>query len=96
MNNSMPILRLELEGMKHAILHAFREMSIATDSMVQEEVEKFCRPENLQHIISSEVSRVVRASIEGEVRDFFSYGAGGKYIKKLTREAISASLNEEV
>lgn len=92
MNTGVPIMRLELEGMKHSILHAFSQMSVATDAMVQVEVEKFCQPERLQEIIAQEVGRVLKASIENEVRSFFSYGDGGTYIKELTKLAIASSL----
>lgn len=90
MNNGMPILRLELEGMKLSFLRAFQELSVQTDAMVKSAVEDFCRPERLQKIIDDEVNRTLKAAIEKEVETFFRYGDGSELIKLLTRKALES------
>ena len=73
---SIPVVRLEVEYMKHAILHAFTEHTMKVDEDVKRAVEYFCRPENIQAIVGKAVNDVLKSAIEDEIRNFFMYGAG--------------------
>ena len=49
--DQMPIIRLELQGMKHAILHAFSEEQEEISKAVDAALEEMIRPENIAKIV---------------------------------------------
>jgi hypothetical protein len=91
--NSMPIIRLEVEGMKMAILNAFHAQHVEIDTYVQKELERFCAPENLRRVVGKHVDTVVEAAIRDSLESFFRYGAGKKLI---TAWMLSILRNEEI
>ena len=67
-DNSIPVVRLEVEYMKHTILHAFTEHSLKVDEDVKRAVDHFCRPENIQAIVKGAVDSVLKEAINSEIR----------------------------
>lgn len=90
--NGMPIIRLELDGMKIAILHAFSEFQAATDAQVKAAMEKFCSPENVQRIVERCVEQEMKHAIEREIRNFFQLGAGRKFLAAAVAKKLSESM----
>lgn len=78
----LPIVRLEVEYMKHTILHAFTQHQMQLDQSVRAAVEKFCEPNHINCIVANAVDRTMRDVIAKEVESFFRYGAGGDVIKE--------------
>lgn len=93
--SGIPIIRLELEGMKLAILHAFSEYQAGTDQAVKEAMEKYCSPENLARIVDQCVERELRAAIEKEIASFFQYGAGRQFLAAAVKQKLSESIGGE-
>lgn len=75
---NMPILRLELEGMKHSIAMAFTEYHMQVEQDVQEAIKNFCTPENLKGIINQEVQKAVTDCIQSAIKGYFSWGGEGR------------------
>jgi hypothetical protein len=86
--NGIPVIKIELEHMKHSILHAFSQHVADTDSMVKSAVEKFCTPENLQRILDNQVEAVLKAAIQEEVGTFFRYGDGRAFLRKAVTDQL--------
>lgn len=88
----IPIIRLELESMKHSIYAAFSEHAASMDLDIKASVEAFCTPGNPKGIIKDQVDRVLKAAIEDEIKSFYAYGDG----RKIIREAVQKRLLEDI
>lgn len=89
---SIPIIRFEVEGMKHSLMIALREHSALMDSQVQQAVEDFCKPENIDMVMRNMVNEQMKRAVEEEVRNFFSYGDG----RRAVRDAVHATLSKDL
>lgn len=88
---NVPIIRLEVEGMKHAMLQALSNYHVQMDQEVKAAVEAYCTPENLSHILHKEVYQQLDFAVKEEVRRFFDYSGNGR---AAVREAVENYLNE--
>lgn len=93
-NSGIPFIRLELEGMKHSIIHAFGELQVNQDQMVRDAVAKFCTPENLQGMLDSIVRDTLTYEIKQAVTDFYRYREGRDLVKKLVQERLAEGSTE--
>ena len=85
---SIPVIRLEVSYMKHAILHAFSAHTLKVDASVKKAVEEFCTPENIETIVKRAVDTALNDAIKEEIRRFYEYGAGRAYIAEAVRERL--------
>ncbi len=90
-DSGVPIIRLEVEGMRHAILTAFTEQAVKTDAYVRAEVERYCAPANIEQIIRTAAREALDSAIKQEVDSFFRYGEG----RKAVAAAVKAKLLEK-
>lgn len=87
----IPIIKLEVEGMRHTVYHALSEHAAAMDESVKAAVDAFCTPENIDSIVRGAVMEHMNAAVKEEVRDFFRYNGAGR---KAVREAVIQHLDE--
>lgn len=86
---SFPVVRLELESMRHSILHAFSETQLKTDELVKAVVSRVCTPEYIEQKLQTEVYRALDDAISKEVDRFFRYTSEGQEIvQKAVKEKI--------
>jgi hypothetical protein len=85
---STPIIRLEVEGMKHGILVALSEYAAKVDADIQAAVERYCQPENIARVVQAAAERSIDIAIKEEIDRFFRFGDG--------RRAISAAVEEQL
>lgn len=86
---SQPIIRFEVEGMKHSLITALTENQAKMDEYVKEAVERATEPENIKRVVEKEVSRTLEKVIQDEVKNFFSYsGEGRQIIAKLVKNKL--------
>jgi len=85
---NMPIIRLEVQGMKHTITHALMEHQTQMDEDIQKAVEDYCSEENISRVITQACRAELEQAIKEEVSSFFRYGDGRKAIKA----AVGANL----
>lgn len=90
-DQTVPILRLELAGMKHTIQTALLQHAEGISGQVQAAVDKFCTYENLEAIIKQQVESVVTQTVKSEIDDYFRYGAG----RAAVRAAVLESFEKE-
>ena len=87
--HSIPVVRLEVGYMKHAILHAFSQHSAQMDADVKRAVEHFCRPENVSAIVAKAVNDTLKRAIEEEIDRFYRYGAGQSFLREAVEKKLS-------
>lgn len=100
MSASIPIIRLEVERMRHTMVTALTAASLKLDEDIQRAVEEFCQPEHIAQIIHDETERTLNVVIAEEVQKFFRYGEGRKAVaesvKKRLMEATTYTPLDEV
>lgn len=87
--DSLPIIKLELQGMRHAVMHAFTRHQIEMDAHVQAAMDAYCSPENIKRVVDTAVAREIESAIQSEVEKFYKYGAGRKAVAAAVAEALS-------
>jgi hypothetical protein len=86
-----PIIRFEVEHLKHCILHAFSEYALSFDKDIKEAINRFCKPENIQRIMNEAVRETMEQAINDEVQSFFRFGKGREVIKKVITKNLEES-----
>lgn len=89
---SIPIIRLEIEGMRHAIVAAVGKHLAEMDSDIQVAIENICTPEHVTDIIKKTASAEIDAAIKSEIEQFYRYGPGREVIKKAVHETLDGKL----
>lgn len=88
-DNSLPIIRLEVEGMRRQIVTALTEHQAEMDEMVKQAVEEATKPEHVKQVVRKEVSRTLDKVVQEEVQNFFRYdGEGRKVIAKAVKQKL--------
>jgi len=85
---AIPMIRLEVEGMKYAIQMAMSEHLIKMDKDIQAAVDAVCTPERITAIVFDTATREIKAAIESEVRSFYAFGAGRRAIADSVRKQL--------
>jgi hypothetical protein len=85
---SFPVIRLEVEGMRLSMLHAFSQLQIDQHAYVKEALEAYCQEGNLKAVFAEAVEKALDQAIREEVQKFFTYGEG----RKAVVEAIQLKL----
>jgi hypothetical protein len=88
MDKSIPIIKLEVDHMKHTMMVALSKYTAQLDRNLQEAVERFCTPENLQRIIENEADKQLDIVIREQVRAWFNYGEGRDVIKRAVEQKL--------
>lgn len=66
--NAMPIIRLEIESMRYAVMHALAEHQVEVSAIVDKHLHELVEKTDFEAIIKTEVEQV----IEKAVKDYFS------------------------
>ena len=90
---NIPILRLELEGMKHSLAVALQQYTQQMDSDIQQTIEAYCTPERLLTVIQQHVTTTFDAIVREEVDKYFRYGKGRATIARLVQEKLDADVS---
>lgn len=85
---NMPIIRFEIEGMRHALSVALSEHIARLDESMQLAVENFCRPENVGPLIEKIARDEMAAAVRASVESFFRHGPGREAVSAAVREAL--------
>lgn len=86
--DTIPILRFEVEGMKHSMLLALSNHAVEMDKLIRDAVEQFCTEENLQRVLNEATNRCLKAAIDSEIEQFFRYGKGREAVKRAVAETL--------
>jgi hypothetical protein len=91
MNMNLPIIRLEVEGMKHSMRVALMEHASKVDKSVLAAVEEYCTPQNIDSVVRQAATAALDACVREEVRSFFGHSGNGRIA---VREAVQQRLDE--
>jgi len=86
---AIPIIRLELEHAKEAILVAITERMVKMDADIRTAVENVCTPQFVKATLESTVKKVLQEAVDAEVKGFFLYGEGRKHVKNAINKKLS-------
>lgn len=93
MSATVPILRFEVERMKHTVSVALMQYAEKMNSDIQRCVEEALDPAEIEKIISAEASRQIKAVIAEEIHRFFYYDEVGS---KFVRDAVTQRMREKI
>ncbi len=79
---NIPIIRLEVEGMKYTMQAALQEHVARMDASIIEAVERYCTPENIDYVVQKAATEALDCAIKEEVRDYFSRTGNGRKVVK--------------
>lgn len=92
----IPILKLELDHMRHSMAIALTEYTQRLDETLHQAVEAYCTPENLTRVINEQVEKTMGDVIKDEVRVWFTHGDGRKVIIAEVQRRLSEDFRESV
>lgn len=85
---NIPMIRLEVEGMKRSIVTALLEHQAKMDADVIAAVEAYCQPENISRVIHEAAQTALDNAIREEVKAFFWSGLGRKAVAEAVKETL--------
>ena len=91
-NMNLPIIKLEIEGIRNTLMVALTEQQLAMDEYIKESVNSFCEPENIKIFVQNAATQALVDAIKAEVKEFFWNGEGRKAVAEAVRTSI---LNKE-
>lgn len=86
---NIPIISLEIKGMRCSIQKALSQHLLETDAMVQKAIETYCSSDNIERIIQETTFRTIDAVVREEVEIYFRNGEGRKEISNAVKEVLS-------
>lgn len=88
--NDFPRIRIELEGMKYQIIHAFASHNDDIENLVAQELEKVIATFPFGETVSRLANEILTKAIDDTLKEFMIWGGG----KKVLREIIDTKLND--
>lgn len=85
---NVPIITLEIAGMRSQMKIALSQHAVQMDKNVQEAIDAYCTSENLAHIVKTAARQALDQAIREEVDKFFRYGDGHKAVATAVKESI--------
>ena len=94
---NMPIIKIELESMKHTVCHAMTEHLSEMDEGIQEAVKVAVDNFDYRGEISRIANAQIKQALEEAIRRHFQYGGDGyEEINKVATSLIEKRLAEQV
>jgi hypothetical protein len=85
---NIPIIKLEVEGMRHTVMCALMEHQAKMDASIQAAIDAACTPENIDRVVQEAAGRALKEVIQAEVAKFFNWGPG--------REVVAAAVKAKL
>lgn len=86
---NVPLIRLEVEHMKHSMVHACSVYLAKMDAQIQDAVEKACTVENITRIVETAADEAISKAIREEIDSYFRFGDGRRAIKEVVEKQLS-------
>lgn len=86
--NTMPIIRLEVQGMQYAIQHALTQHTAEMDQYIQEAVTQYCKPDNIRAVVLQTATAAIDAAVKSSIEHFFRHGKGRSAIKEAVEQEL--------
>jgi len=85
---NIPILRLEVEGLRQTVQTVLIRHAAQMDADIQGAVDAYCTPENISRVVQAAATKALEDAIKTEVDTFFRYGSGRKAVAAAVKESI--------
>lgn len=79
-------LRLDVEGLKHQMIHAFSKHSLEIEEQIKKACDNFLNSGELYLAVEREFYKAVNESI----KNYFSYGEGSRLVKEIVEKLLSS------
>lgn len=90
-----PILRIELDGLKHSTYHAMAGASDEINAELKRQLDAYLTTENIGALIAKEIARVVPNAISRAIEHYFRYGDGATQLEENIVDMLSGNNGEE-
>ena len=90
-NLRIPIIRLEVEGIKYTMQRVLMEHAVAVDESIQKAIDEYCTENNINAVVMREAKHRLDMALKEEVQNFFGYSGVGR---AAVRAAVIETLNE--
>lgn len=90
--NYPPIVKIEIESMRHSLKTMLSEHVLAVDEQMRAAVDEALKPENVAEFLREQVRIHMRAAISDEIQRAFGYTSAGR---AAIREAVMLHLEEQ-
>lgn len=84
-----PMVKLEIQGLKHQIIHAFADHNQELQSMVEAQLSAAIDNYPFEAEIQRLSKEVISDAIKGALEYYFKFGEGREVIKKSIIEALN-------
>lgn len=82
---TIPIVTLELQGMRHMVSKIIMQKQAEMDSQIQAALDAACTEENIRRVVGESVQRELQTTLQSAIQDYFRFGEG--------RQAIVAAVD---
>ena len=87
---NLPMIKIEVEHMRHSMIHAFSEHILKTDGLFQHAITEACKPEVVQEIVDDAARRYLHQALDEEVKSYLMYGEGRKIVRAEVEKRLKA------
>lgn len=91
----MPKIRLEVEGMKYQVVHFIGQHHDEIEAEIERVVERTMATYPFESEILALAKDAISKSIKDSITEYFQWGEGKEFIKKVVLESIKKLVEEE-
>ncbi len=84
----LPRVRIELDGMKHQIVHAFASHNDETEKAIEEQLTVAIKNFPFEETIRDLSREVISSAIKDALEHYFKYGEGREVIRKAVTDKL--------
>lgn len=92
--NSLPIIRMELEGVRATVATMLTQYSARMDKNIKDAVDAYCTEDNLTKVINSAVNAALDHTIKESLTTYFRWGEGKSLVDTIVKSSV-AHLHQE-
>lgn len=81
----IPIIKLEVQGMKKTIMHALTQHTAMMDEDIKAAVDRVCTTEYVSSLVAEVTQREMTEAIERQIKYYYSYGEGYEAIQQAVK-----------
>lgn len=89
MSNDIPIIRVEMEGLKQQMAHAFMGQQLQLDEQFKKALDLALDPDRIQEQLNELAAQEIAAALSSTVENYFSFGKGRGVLKERVEEELS-------
>lgn len=83
-----PIIRMEIQRMKHTMVTVLTEYQAKIDEDIRKAVEQYCTDDNIADLVNRYARDVIDSVVKEEVDKYFRYGTGRTTVTDQVRKML--------